>query len=96
MGKSWGKRGGPTLSVLTLPLLVGVTGAPHRLFLAADTLHSEVLSMQLPLLPTPGLLLPLPGQLSGQRPGPAGHMGREGRQSHRAEVQSTYIIINNR
>ena len=63
---------------LTLPLLVGLPGAPHRLSLAVDTLLPEVLGVQLPLLPPPGLLLPLPGQLSGQHPGPTGHMGREG------------------
>lgn len=68
-----------------LPLLVGLTGAPHRLFLAADALLSEVLSMQLPLLPPPGLLLPLPGQLVGQDPRSTGHTGRKCRQSHEPE-----------
>lgn len=80
---------------MKLPLLVGVPGAPRRLSLAADTLLSEVLSMQLPLLPTPGLLLPLPGQLSGQHPGPTGNMGREGRQSHRPKSRFKYTMSSN-
>lgn len=77
---------------MRLPLLVGVPGAPRSLFLTADTLLVEVLSMQLPLLPTPGLLLPLPGQLLGQHPGPTGHMCREGRQSHGPESQGEMTL----
>ncbi|TNN36093.1 Glycolipid transfer protein [Liparis tanakae] len=59
------------------PLLVALARAPSRLPLAADPLLPEVVRVQLPLFPPPGLLFPPPGLLfppPGQRPGREGHV----------------------